>query len=140
MDFQSKQILFNIVIKDQMVKLRLESNYFTLIDGHLYFGNSCYKIRYDLIQKQNSIQYDSNDIIDQYDDLFDLKNGETIKLESPYDSNDYHKFAYVITCRNFEKLTPKRILIMPYLHDRKIYLNRLKPNTEFFYSSIETSD
>lgn len=51
MDFKTKQILFNINIKDQMVKLRLESNYFTLIDGHLYFGNSCYKIRYDLIQK-----------------------------------------------------------------------------------------
>lgn len=26
---------------------------------------------------------------------------------------------------------------MPYLHERKIYLNRIKKNTQYFYTSIE---
>ena len=26
---------------------------------------------------------------------------------------------------------------MPYLHEKKIYLNRLKPITEYFYTTIE---
>ena len=46
------------------------SNYFTFVDGHLYFGNQCYKIRYDLIKNHEHIQYDSNDIIDIYDNIF----------------------------------------------------------------------
>lgn len=28
-------------------------------------------------------------------------------------------------------------MITPYLHDNRIYLNRLKINTEYFYTSIE---
>ena len=29
-------------------------------------------------------------------------------------------------------------MLLPYLHDRKIYLNRLKINTDYFYTSVET--
>ena len=30
-------------------------------------------------------------------------------------------------------------MILPYLHDSRIYLNRLKLNTEYFYTSIDTT-
>ena len=30
---------------------------------------------------------------------------------------------------------PKELILVPYLHDRKIYLNRKKQNTEYFYTS-----
>ena len=30
-----------------------------------------------------------------------------------------------------------RLFILPYLHSKFIFLNRLKPNTEYFYTSIE---
>ena len=29
-------------------------------------------------------------------------------------------------------------MILPYLHDKKIFLNKIKDHTEYFYSSIET--
>ena len=29
-------------------------------------------------------------------------------------------------------------MFLPYLHDKKIYLNRIKDHTEYFYTSIET--
>jgi hypothetical protein len=34
-------------------------------------------------------------------------------------------------------LVPKRVMIMPYLHERKIFLNRIKKNTQYFYTSIQ---
>ena len=30
-------------------------------------------------------------------------------------------------------------MLLPYLHERKIYLNRLKLNTDYFYTSVETN-
>lgn len=30
-------------------------------------------------------------------------------------------------------------MILPYLHERRIYLNRKKSNTNYFYTSIDTS-
>lgn len=30
--------------------------------------------------------------------------------------------------------------MLPYLHERKIHLNRLKFNTKYFYTSIQTHD
>lgn len=34
----------------------------------------------------------------------------------------------------------KYIIILPYLNDKKIFLNRMKVNTHFFYTSIETTE
>jgi len=30
--------------------------------------------------------------------------------------------------------------MVPYLHEKKIYLNRIKDHTEYFYTSIETRE
>lgn len=30
-------------------------------------------------------------------------------------------------------------MIMPYLHERKIYLNRMKMNTKYFYTTFQTN-
>ena len=35
-------------------------------------------------------------------------------------------------------MKPKRVMITPYLHESRIYLNRIKINTDYFYTSIET--
>jgi hypothetical protein len=34
---------------------------------------------------------------------------------------------------------PLRVLVVPYLHDRRIYMNRLKASIEYFYTTVETS-
>jgi hypothetical protein len=33
---------------------------------------------------------------------------------------------------------PTRVLLVPYLHERRIYLNKLKPSTDYFYTTIQT--
>ena len=35
---------------------------------------------------------------------------------------------------------PREFLILPYLHERRIYMNRIKINTDYLYTCIETTD
>jgi hypothetical protein len=62
-----------------------------------------------------------------------LDSGESIKTNMPMESVQSHRLAYVIL--NKDDLKPKKLMITPYLHERKIYLNRMKQNTNYFYSS-----
>ena len=69
----------------------------------------------------------------KYQNVVKLEEGEMIKTNSPIVSNESHRFAYVILNK---KLTqPKKITVLPYLHERKLYLNRLKKGTNYFYTS-----
>ena len=38
---------------------------------------------------------------------------------------------------NNQKLAPKQLIILPYLHERRIYLNRTKKNTHYFYTTFD---
>ena len=31
------------------------------------------------------------------------------------------------------------VMVVPYLHEKKVYLNEIKANTDYFYTSIETN-
>jgi hypothetical protein len=39
--------------------------------------------------------------------------------------------------RNPVALTPKKVLMLPFLHERKVYLNRMKEGNSYFYTVIE---
>ena len=79
--------------------------------------------------------YTEYDIFDFYFNIFDLRKNETVKASTPLDSFRSHRFGYVLT--NSNDLEPKRVMITPYLHDTRIYLNRIKINTDYFYTSID---
>ena len=53
---------------------------------------------------------------------------------TPLDSIRSHKMAYVITDK--VNYTTSRVKYVSYLHEKKIYLNRIKQNTDYFYTSI----
>lgn len=59
-----------------------------------------------------------------------------VLANTPLESIQSHKLGYIISDTQFKQ--PNSILILPYLHENKIYLNRIKPNTFYFVSSIET--
>lgn len=42
----------------------------------------------------------------------------------------YNRLAYIIN--NVKRLEPKRLLILPYLHERRIYLNRRHTANQFY--------
>jgi len=37
------------------------------------------------------------------------------------------------------KKKPLRAVILPYLHERKVYLNKMKSNCKYFYTSFDNS-
>ena len=48
-----------------------------------------------------------------------------------------HRFAYIITDREYRR--GKILMVLPYLHEKRIYLNRIKMKTDYFYTSLETT-
>ena len=116
---------------------RLISGLYTIVDGHIYYSNNVVKIRYDLIDSNKRYRYNDDQIFDYYKDIFEISSTEKIKSTTPIQSHEFHRFAYIIFDRELQK--PKQILILPYLHDRKIYIKNHKKNTIYVYSSIETT-
>ena len=39
-----------------------------------------------------------------------------------------------------KKYEARKLLIVPYCHDRKIMLNRIKPDIRYLYTSIDTTE
>ena len=76
-------------------------------------------------------------MIDTYFDCFLLAPNERVRSDSPLNSYQGHRLAYIIIDKAMKN--PTRVLVVPYLHERRIYLNRLKPGIEYFYTTVETT-
>lgn len=116
---------------------RLKSSLYQLIHGHVYYNNDMIKIRYDLINSPKNYKYREHELFDYYFGIFKFERPSTrIRSNTPLDSIRYHKFVYVTqdSMCNY----PRQIIFLPYLHERRIYLNRIKDNTDYFYTSIDT--
>lgn len=140
-DCKTDRIQFETLITQPTLIGRLQSSLYTFSDGHIYYSNNVIKLRYDLIEAVNSYNYNEYDIFDYYEGIFDLENKKENKnlkvlANTPLESIHAHKLAYIISDRRFSQ--PNSILILPYLHENRIYLNRIKLNTSYFISSIET--
>ena len=53
-DLTEKVLVYEIEITDKHFISRLISGLYTFTDGHVYFSNNVLKIRYDLINSNNS--------------------------------------------------------------------------------------
>lgn len=109
------------------------SGLYKLVDGHIYYDNKVIKLRYDLMKSYGANGLNQEIYFNQYKDILMLEDGETIKTNMPMESIQNHRLAYVIL--NKKVLMPKKLMITPYLHERRIYLNRMKQNTFYFYTS-----
>ena len=100
---------------------RLKSNLYNLVGGHIYYNNNVIKIRYDLIdQIEDSLP--ENQIFDSYTNVLTLQENDYVQTGTPLQTCLYNKLAYIVG--NWQNLKSRKVLIMPYLHERKIYLNR----------------
>ena len=87
-----------------------------------------------ILQTESKILQEE-DIFDKFDRIFHL-HGERVKAGTPLDSVTSHKMAYIIY-NNFNFST-KKVKYVSYLHEKKIYLNPIKTNTSYFYTSISS--
>lgn len=127
MDAVKKVILYEKILTSPNLIGLLESGLFTYVDGYIYYSNDLIKIRYDLLDAPNGDKLDEHELFDYIEDIFDLNDGERVNSSTPIDSYRYHRMAYVISDKvNFGI---SNVMMVPYLHDRKIYLNKPKMNT-----------
>jgi len=50
-DINTEKILYSLMIHSREIIGRLKSNLYNFVEGHIYYGNSVIKIRYDLLDK-----------------------------------------------------------------------------------------
>ena len=105
----------------------MKSGLYTFSDGHIYYNKNVIKIRYDLTNSIESFKYTEADIFDWFEDLFDIPLNFKINSNTPFDSFSGHRFCYFISDQGKKK--PKQLLIVPYLHEKKVFLSRIKINT-----------
>jgi hypothetical protein len=111
---------------------RLECGFFEFIGGRIYYNNNVIKVRYDLINGQKALNYKFPMLIDSYQNVFKHSDSMSIALGFPYDSKFMHKLLYVIKNIDGESNSKAKIMILPYLHEQKIYFSHLTDNTNYF--------
>lgn len=111
---------------------------FTFQNGYFYYSNSVIKLRYDLLVDDDTKGKlcNTEQIFDLYEDIFDIEPHEKVKLGFPISSKQAHRNAFVFS--DYKKKNSNTLFILPYLDERRIYLNRQKRNTSYFYTSVET--
>ena len=119
------------MIKNPEIIGRLKSNLYTFTEGHIYFNNKVIKIRYDLLETQKGGEIKENQLFDHYYDIIKFDhNKDYVESGMPLQTCLYNRLAYII--KNFSHLRPGKLLILPYLHERRIYLNRRLDSNQFY--------
>ena len=93
------KMIFNYVLKEGDLKEvygRLQLGNYRFIGGHIYYGNSAIKVRYDLMQSKFSINYSAEQLFDVYNDLFELKDEYKMLVNGPFVSYSMNKLVYII--------------------------------------------
>ncbi len=134
-DLEKQMSLLSVSVTDPDIIGRFKSGLFTFVDGHMYFGNSVIKLRHDLIERNQTVQLKQNNVFDKYDDLLDLKQTERVHSKNPILCNENHRQVYFT--RDASRLSAMRMIILPFLHERKLYINRIDRNHRYFYTVIE---
>lgn len=124
-----ENVILECEITEPQMKGILLSGEFSLIDGHMYYNNNVIKVRYDLMKINGSCENQEELYFNQYFNILSLGEGDIIKTNCPIDSPMSHRLTYVIINTNGG---PKTLVLMPYLHERRIFLQRQKPNTDYF--------
>ena len=107
------------------------------MDGHIYYNNNVIKIRYDLLNNSNYVNQGEQQIFDIDKDIFKLDPARKVKSTTPIDGHKYHKFGYLIIDDSHEAAT--EVMVLPYLHDRKIYLSKNQTYSNYFFTSIRVN-
>jgi hypothetical protein len=129
-------VLWNQQIQNSELIGRVKSSLYTLVDGHMYYNNCVIKIRYDLLQMKNMQDIKENEVFDYYENVLSLDPEESVKIKMPICSLRYHRLVYMTSAQ--KTLRPNKIVILPFLHERKVYLSRMNNECDYFYNTIQS--
>lgn len=131
-DIDTETVLYTTKIVNKEVIGRLKSNLYNFVEGHIYFGNSLFKIRYDLIDMnaKDGKPICESQLFDTYHNILPLDDNAVVQSGTPLQTCLYNRLAFIV--RNHRELKARQLLIMPYLHERRIYLNRRHLENQFY--------
>jgi len=130
-DIESEKVLYSLMIHNREIIGRLKSNLYNFVEGHIYYGNKVIKIRYDLLEQLKGTEIKENQFFDHYSDILSMKHADDyVQSGTPLQTCLYNRLLYII--RNHKMLLPRKLLILPYLHERRIYLNRRHTTNQFY--------
>lgn len=116
---------------------RLKSGFFMVVNGYIYYNNDSIKIRYDLLKEENNTtEYNDDQLFDYYEDVIQFekeknaKSAEYCETDMPIVEVNSERLIYLI--KNQYDRTPKRLLILPFLHNRTVLMRQMNPNREYF--------
>ena len=66
-----------------------------------------------------------------------MQEGMDMLSNTPLDSKGSHRLAY-IKQDGQNSQQPYSIIFLPYLHERRVYLNHVAEDEDCFYTSLET--
>ena len=91
-------------------------------------------IRYDLVRKSQTTKLTDEQIFNSYGNLFDMSSGTEILADNPIVCVEFNRMVYF--SKNSRNFGPKKLTVIPYMHERKIYLNKQRPGNHYFYTTI----
>lgn len=135
-DLNERNVLYSAVVSDTELIGRLLANVYLLIDGHMYYNNKCIKIRYDLLTGKKTIrEFSEYEVFDYYEKVLQLNINQQVSPYLPICTPETHRLIYVI--QNKKTYACKQVLILPYLHERKILLTKIKEQKNYFYTTLK---
>lgn len=73
MDIGLNEILYEAKTENSELYGRMKSQNLIFLNGHIYYGNKCIKIRYDLLRDKKTIRdFKEHEILDYYDNILPL--------------------------------------------------------------------
>jgi hypothetical protein len=145
-DLQTKMCIYKNEFQKKDVIGRFKLRSFVLSNGHMYFDNTVVKIRYDLIKRVDGPSLRADEIFDVYHNALELDPIESVMLSYPYISMNSHKLIY-LTHQKFsefpsiykddDRFISKKMIVLPFLHERKIHVSRFKESHQYFNLIIE---
>ena len=72
LELKSSSLIQELRVSDTDLVGRLKSDIYTFENGYIYYNNTVVKIRYDLLDKRDSL-LTSDQVFDSYPDIFHLK-------------------------------------------------------------------
>lgn len=117
-DLQNLKIICRSSDRRHVLFQRLVIQEFSIIDAHMYFGDVVIKFNYRLMREDNNLPLRTTAIT--YTNVLGLKSDEIVSKYKPMDSVKYNRLLY--TTLNKGGFSPLQVSILPYLHERRVYL------------------
>ena len=139
MDIGTNEILYESKTDNAELFGRLKTQNLIFLNGHIYYGNKCIKIRYDLLRDKKTIRdLKEYEVFDYYDNILCLKKGETIMIGQPSFTPEANRMMYIVKGKKNESC--RKLLFTPYLHERKIMLNKTREDNEYFFTTFDRTE